>query len=192
MRRQGWETLPCTCTYTHYFTCIYRSIYRTWIHTLTLSETNETLDTHTEWHSDLKMKGIMAAAERYIFETMKYINAVDSRHTHTHTCTQHFSPLTLTMDAHIRRPSPLRPASLDPTDSLQSALEARGSSLPLEPESDIVIWHWQWQWNWQRPLLPGRTKHVKGQDPPLSHCSDCWCCFKRGLCTGKLFLWLLL
>ena len=34
--------------------------------------------------------------------------------------------------------SPLRPTSLDPTDSLQSALEPRGSSLPLEPVSETV------------------------------------------------------
>lgn len=41
---------------------------------------------------------------------------------------------------------------MDPTDSLQSALEPRGSSLPLEPVSEKF-----WDRQLQRPLLPGRT-----------------------------------
>lgn len=93
----------------------------------------------TKRHSDLKMKGTLAAAER----------PEVSIWSKTTPCIQHrcHSPLLRTnTHTYTRPPSPLRPASLDPTDSLQSALEPRGSSLPLEPVSDTVIRHWQWQW----------------------------------------------
>lgn len=133
-------------------------------------------------HSDLKMKGTMSAAER----SEVYIWALGEHKSHGFTThTQHFIPCTVaTHTCTQSRPSPLRPASLDPTDSLQSALEPRGSSLPLEPVSDTVIWHWQWQS--QRPPLPGRTKQTwKGKDPLLTHCSDCCCCCFKGVFVQK-------
>lgn len=154
------------------------------------------------------MKGTTSAAETseiYIWECGRTINTMDSPHTqfipctvakhkHTHTCA-------LTRSS---RPSPRRPASLDPTDSTSKCLGVSGIQLAFgaairstcfDADSD----------SHSAPPLPGRTKRKTHalkkkkkkwtESPPLfiSHCSDCCrCCFKRGLCTEMLFLWLLL
>lgn len=148
-RKKCHYSLPCTCTHTHLShlhtltvsACIYRCIYRTLTHSLSQKDMN----THTERHSNPKNEGSSGCCWEawgiYLSPmTMKY------RNTHAFNISSH-SPSSCThTHTHTRPPSPLRPASLDPTDSLQSALEPRGSSLPLEPVSDTVIWHWQWQW----------------------------------------------
>lgn len=68
--------------------------------------TQETLDVHTEHWLRMKSRGFS-----------------------TKTC---HSPTPTPLAVFL----PLRPTSMDPTDSLQSALEPRGSSLPLEPVSE--------------------------------------------------------
>lgn len=62
------------------------------MHTISLSEIHEILDAHTDRHSDLKMKGTMAAAE----EPELCICHGFTRHT----CTLHFISFTLTMYTH--------------------------------------------------------------------------------------------
>lgn len=133
-------------TSTHYFTCIYRCIYRTWGHTLW-----EALRLKNEGNNGCCWEAWSIYLRPWIHNTNIHwtFHPIFFHHVHTHT--------------HKCHPSPLRPASLDPTDSLQSALEPRGSSLPLEPVSDTVTLRWRWQS--QRPLPPGRTKQrKKGQD----------------------------
>lgn len=82
----------------------------------------------------------------------------------SHFRTQHHIPSTLTRCLFL---SLLwGPHLWTPTDSFQSALEPRGSSLPLEPVSDTVSWDCQRQS--QRPLQPGGTKWntQKDRTPP--------------------------
>lgn len=145
MRRRGWEKLPPMHTHIHtslhlYIQmCIQMCIQNMDTRPLWLGKTQATLDTNTQRGTQIwkrREQCPLLRSLRFIFEAVECINAMSSSHTHPHTHALDISfhiPSTCTR-THIytRAVPPL----WGPTDSLQSALESRGSSLPLEPVSD--------------------------------------------------------
>lgn len=118
-------------------------------HALTLLHLYTDVYTEQEFtRRDLKMNKTMAATEN------------------PRTNAQHFISFSVTVCTHTSVPLLWGPRLRTPLTLFKVP---RGSSLPLEQESDSLIRLWQSQ----RPLLPGRSKPTGGKD-----CLDCYCCFK--------------